>query len=173
MPSAKLRRLICWLMMGYSTFALADEQSEYTLKAAFLYNFAVYTTWPAPPENSFNLCVYGSDPFGIHLDTLMQKKKVNERTITIQRTNDMKQLDQCQLVFISSSAMSHLTNIVDMLKNKPVLTVADSPGAGEQGVILNMIIKDDKVTFAANLSAAKKIGINLSAQLLRFAIEIN
>ncbi|HMV13198.1 MAG TPA: YfiR family protein [Nitrosomonas sp.] len=50
--------------------------------------------------------------------------------------------------------------------------MADSPGACHQGVILNMNVNNEKVTFEANLMMAKKAGLNLSSQLLRLATEI-
>ena len=85
----------------------------------------------------------------------------------------LDQLQQCQLVFISRAAIGHLTKIIDSLKDRPVLTVADSPGVIQQGVVLNMNVKDDKVTFEANLAVAKKTGLNLSSQLLRLATEVH
>lgn len=84
------------------------------------------------------------------------------------RINTIDQLNQCQLVFISRAAIGHLARITGSLKGKPVLTVADSPGAGQQGVDMN--VKDDKITFETNLNQAKKAG--LSSQLLRLATEV-
>lgn len=102
----------------------------------------------------------------------MKKKNINERKVIIHRINTIDHLKQCQLVFISRSAIGNLTDVIDSLKDKPVLTVADSPGAGQQGVALNMHVKDDKITFEANLARAKKVGLNLSSQLLRLATEV-
>ncbi len=173
MSTAKLCMLLCWAIIIHSPYVLAGESDEYTLKAAFLYNFAAYTTWPDSHIDTFNLCIYGSDPFGSDLDFLLKKKKINERTITIRRTSNIDHLDQCQLVFISNSATNHLTKIIGALEDKPVLTVADSPGANQLGVALNMAIREDKVTFIANLNRARKAGLSLSAQLLRFATEVH
>ncbi|WP_292926529.1 YfiR family protein [Nitrosomonas sp.] len=158
--------------MSYSSHARADELDEHTLKAAYLYNFAVYTTWPDTDASTFNLCIYGNDPFGKNLDSLMQKKRVNDRTITIHRTNNIDRLDLCQLVFISHSSIDNLKAVIITLQDKPVLIVADSPGTIQQGVALNMEIKDEKITFDANLKVARKAGLNLSSQLLRFATSV-
>lgn len=172
MPFAKLYLLLFCAILSYSPYACAEELDEYTLKAAFLYNFAVYTTLPDSDASTFNLCIYGNDPFGKNLDSLMQKKRINDRTITIYRTNNVDRLDSCQLVFVSRSSIDNLKDVINTLQDKPVLIVADSPGSAQQGVTLNMEVKDEKVTFEANLKVARKAGLNLSSQLLRFATSV-
>lgn len=173
MRNARLYVLLCWAIMNYSPLVVAEEMAEYTVKAAFLYNFAIFATWPDNNLDAFNLCIYGTDPFGKDLDELMKKKRVHERSITIDRTSNVDQLGQCQLVFISRSAIDNLTSVIDTLRNKPILTVADSPGAGQRGVMINMAVTDNRVTFEANLSMVRKAGLSLNAQLLRFATEVH
>jgi len=158
--------------IGFTADVRADESAEYTLKAAFLYNFAIFASWPNQTADSFNLCIYGKDPFSQDLDSLMRKKSVNERKIIIHRMSSPDHLNQCQLVFISRAAIGDLADVIDGLKDKPVLTVADSPGVSQQGVVLNMNVKDDKITFEANLTMARKAGLSLSSQLLRLATKI-
>lgn len=171
-PYAKLSVLLCSTCLALSSNVHADESGEYMLKAAFLYNFAIFTSWPGRSMDNFNLCIYGKDPFNRDFDALMQKKNVNERKVIIHRMNTTDQLDQCQLVFISRAAISDLAGVINSIQDKPVLTVADSPGVSEQGVVLNMNVKDDKITFEANLNRARKAGLNLSSQLLRLATEV-
>ena len=173
MSFAKLYLLLFCAILSYSPYVRAEELDEYTLKAAFLYNFAAYTTWPDSDASTFSLCIYGSDPFGKDLDSLMQKKRVNDRTIAIHRTNNIDRLDSCQMVFISRSSIDNLKDVINILQDKPILIVADSPNSAQQGVTLNMEVKNEKVTFEANLIVAKKAGLNLSSQLLRFATVVH
>ncbi|MXS82845.1 YfiR family protein [Nitrosomonas oligotropha] len=173
MPYAKLSVLLCGACLALSSNAHADEAAEYTLKAAFLYNFAIFTSWPDRTTDNFNLCIYGKDPFSQDLDSLMRKKNINERKVIIHRMNTIDQLDRCQLVFISRAAIGDLAGVIHSIQDKPVLTVADSPGVSEQGVVLNMNVKNDKITFEANLNRARKAGLNLSSQLLRLATEVH
>ena len=162
----------CWyLLLSYSPIAQAQQPSEYRLKVAFLYNFAAYTEWPSLPEKVLNLCILGDDPFGEDLQHLRQKK-VNEYEILIRKTNNVEELVTCQIVFITQSAVSNLSEIINQLNGKPILTIADTPGIGRQGVMLNMAIKEGKVTFEANDAMAKRNHLKLSSQLLRFATEV-
>jgi len=160
-------------MTGSPTHAAANTEGEYALKSAFLYNFSLFTTWPEQGFTPFNLCIYGQDPFGRNLDTLLQDKKINERTITVHRMTQLEQLAQCQLVFISPAEKGNLPKIIDSLAKHPILTVADTPDASLQGVMLNMNIKHDKITFEANLAQAKKANLQISAHLLRLATKVH
>ena len=171
-PSAILYLLLIGISAILPKPLQAEEVSEYGLKALFLYNFAIFTSWPGSDIDKFNLCIYGDNPFGQDINFLMKSKKINERTIDIHRIDNVSQLDQCQLVFISRPMISNLADVITTVKDKPILTIADSPGACHQGVILNMNVNNEKVTFEANLMMAKKAGLNLSSQLLRLATEI-
>ena len=168
-----------WCLLIYGVIAIhpspvyADEEAEYTLKAAFLYNFAIFTTWPTRSMENFNLCIYGKDPFGKNFDALMKTKRVYEKPVNIHRISDIDRLSQCQLVFISRSMIGDLADIIATLADKPILTVADSPEAARKGVVINMNVTEDKVTFEANLLMAKKAELNLSSQLLRLATEVH
>jgi YfiR/HmsC-like len=151
--------------------ARADDLSEYRLKAAFLYNFIAYTDWPTATGNTLTLCVHGSDPFGKEIDGL-QGKVAGGRTISVQRRAAGDPLKGCQVLFFSASIIDSLPRLVDSLHGQAVLTVADSSGAMHQGAILNMNVAQGKVTFEANLMAARSVGLGLSSKLLRLAKEV-
>jgi hypothetical protein len=159
------------LGLGVSGARAADDLPEYRLKAAFLYNFALFTEWPADVGNTLRLCVLGADPFGSELDGL-QGKAVGERSITLQRKAGIEGLKGCQIVFIAPAAAGQLPRALEALEGQTVLTVADSPGAARQGVALNMAVVQNKVSFEANLRAARAAKVNLSSKLLRLATEV-
>lgn len=162
----------CWLLfLGYSPLTLAEQPSEYRLKVAFLYNFSAYTEWPGLPDQVLNLCIYGEDPFGENLQHL-QHKKAHEHEIVVRHTKNTEDLPGCQIVFITRSSTDNLSDIIKQLDGMPILTIADTPGASQQGVILNMAIKEGKITFEANVAIAKRNRLKLSSQLLRFATEV-
>jgi hypothetical protein len=72
-------------------------------------------------------------------------------------------------LFISRSAGNHVPEILAALEGKPVLTVGDSDGLAERGVIINMFIEDSKVRFEINQAAALKSKLQISSRLLRLA----
>ena len=52
---------------GVAWAAAAEPAREFRIKAAFIYNFAKFTRWPAGSfadgEAPFHFCIYGEDPF--------------------------------------------------------------------------------------------------------------
>jgi hypothetical protein len=150
----------------------AQGIDEYRLKAAYLFNFASFTEWPGAASDTLTVCIYGDDPFGPNLDAIAGKS-VGTRRIRIHRASSVDGLADCQLVFITRAVIGNLPRLMDTLGSAPVLTVADSPGAMQRGVMLNMDSTQGKVTFSANLAAARRQKLNLSAKLLSLATEVN
>ena len=70
--------LLSLLLLPVAPAAWSDGLPEYRLKAAFLYNFAVFTEWPSDVGKTLNLCVFGDDPFGPEIDGL-EGKAAGER----------------------------------------------------------------------------------------------
>lgn len=151
--------------------AETPDPTEYRVKAAFLYNFALFTVWPTDTGRTLNLCIEGTDPFGAEIDPL-QGKPIGDRVIAIQRLSHGDTFAGCQIVYIAPTAIGRLPRIIERLGSTGTLTVADSPGAAQQGVALNMAVSHNKVTFEANLAAARAAGLGLSSKLLRLATEV-
>lgn len=173
MTSIRRRRLAAALLaLAFGGGAQADvrELPEYRLKAAFLFNFMLYTEWPdAGP--TLTLCVAGADPFGKELDGLAGRM-AGTRRIAVQRRAVTDELKGCQVVFIAESAIERLPRLLELLQGQPVLTVADSTGAARRGVALNMTVAQDRIAFEANLQAARAARLGLSSKLLRLATEV-
>ncbi len=149
----------------------AGNVDEYRLKVAFLHNFVSFTEWPARVGTVLNLCVYGPDPFGVDIDKL-QGKKVAERSLAVQRMNTVDALGDCHVIFITRPVIGNLPRVLDASRGKPVLTVADTPGAVRDGVTINLTTEQNKIIFEANLGAAHNNGLALSSKLLRLANEV-
>jgi len=166
-------RLLCWVLglLCCPSFVHAENLAEYQIKAAFLYNFLAFTEWPAEVGSTITLCVYGPDPFGEDLNK-MQGKSLGTRNLAVKRVISVDGLQSCQAVFIARPVISNLRRVLDNLNDRPVLTVADSQDAALQGVALNMSMDQNKVTFEANLSAARGNRLNLSSKLLRLATKV-
>ena len=158
-------------LIGFAPAALSDDLPEYRLKAAFLYNFALFTEWPAEVGSPLNLCVYGKDPFGEELDAL-QGKVVGDRRMAVRRTTSIETLSACQIVFIAGPSGDGISRVLSALRGATVLIIADVPGAAKQGVALNMSVVNNKITFEANLTAARAANVKLSSKLLSLATEV-
>lgn len=164
--------LLALCLLGLAPRAAAQIESEYRVKAGFLLNFAVFTEWPERGDAPLTICVYGEDPFGPVLDELAARG-AGGRRFDVRRTFSVDTLARCQLVFITRTMMNTLGRVLDTVASAPVLTVADSPGALQRGVMLNMDTGQSRITFSANLGVARRQGLKISARLLSLATEVS
>lgn len=146
-------------------------QTEQRVKTAFLYNFARFVTWPEMPAGQFTLCVLGRDPLGQQLDTLLHKT-VNERQLRVMYLNSMAMVDQCQLVFVSTSYRHKLHTVISLLREQPVLTVSDIDNFIASGGIIGFRLIDNKIRFEINTAAASTAGLSISSKLLTLATSV-
>jgi hypothetical protein len=154
--------------------------AEYLIKAGFIYNFANLVQWPsssfAQPDSPIVIVILGEDHFGATLDRALDGKKVNARSFVIKRARSISELQRtlgpqkdCQILYVSSSEMPHLSDAIQMLKGVPVLTIGETPGFARNGGIINLILEDNKVRFEVNVVAAKEADLNISSRLLALA----
>lgn len=143
---------------------------EYELKAAFLYNFALYTEWPTR-NNSLNICVLGDDPFGNALDALA-RKTVQESRVTVKRIISASESKSCQVLFIAASEHHSMNSIAQELHGLPVLTIAEEDGYDARLVMISLGERQNRLAFKINRSAALHSGLTLSSKLLHLATEV-
>jgi len=144
------------------------EALEYKVKAEFLERFTRFIEWPpgafAAADSPFVLCVIGDNPFGGYLDQMTQTRKIQSRRITNRVLKVAADVDGCHLVFIARGGP--LQQVLTRIASKPVLTVGDSPGFSEAGVLINFFVEKDRVRFEINGDAVKKSGLKFSSKLL-------
>jgi len=170
----RLRHRLITLFLGLILSAqllAADQFNEYQIKAAFLYNFIAFTEWPEEINQTLNLCVYGEDYFGQEVDKL-QVKSVDDNNIKVLRLSSLEKSQECHVLFISKSAINNLPNILASLQGKHILTIADSPDAATNGVIINMSLTQNKISFEVNLESARSVGLDISSRLLQLATKV-
>ncbi|MCH6587225.1 MAG: YfiR family protein, partial [Proteobacteria bacterium] len=153
--------------------AAAETSREYLIKAAFLYNFAKFTEWPAGsfPDSAapLDVCVFGEDPFGGALESIAGKT-IRGRRVAVHRVASIEAAAACHLLFISDSEATRLAGILDSLRGRPVLTIAEMPGFSRSGGIINLTTNpDDRIRFEINVGIARRVGLRLSSKLLNLA----
>lgn len=153
----------------------AKDFTEYEVKAAFLVNFAKYVEWPekAFPETDspFKIGVLGPDPFGVALERLTGDQELNGRKMTVERSDDIKELSACQIVFLAGSDRKSTSTDLEALKGLPVLTVGEQAGFAEQGGTVNFVVVETKVKFEINMATANRTDLKVSPRLLKLAIK--
>jgi hypothetical protein len=155
----------------------ADERtaSEYEVKAAFLFNFAKYTEWPAgsfaDDRAPLTFCVLGDNPFGKGLESF-RSKTVKNRPVAFREIADPHAAGACHVLFISASEQKRIDAHLASLRNLAVLTVSDTKKFAQSGGMIGFVTVDDKIRFEVNSRAANQAGLNISAQILKLARQI-
>lgn len=171
---AALCSVLFGLLSGFALPLAADDgrrppavSDPATLKAAFLYNFALYTTWPSAAATGFALCAFGRDELGPALDALAGKV-VDGKPVQVRRVDSLVEARSCQLLYVSEATGASLPSVARGLQAAPVLIVSDAAGAAEQAMIQ---IEPDgsRLAFSVNLGRVRAAGLDVSARLLRLA----
>lgn len=170
---ARARRGLCvTLAICLAGAAAAVPPSrEYDLKAAFLYNFVTFVEWPkdALPEGKpLVIGILGQDPFGATLDEIVAGEKVRQSPLEVRRCRSVEEARQCHIVFISASEAARLPAIMQELRTRPVLTVADMAHFLDAGGII-AFTTDGRVQLHISPAAARRAGLSISSKLLRVA----
>lgn len=165
-------KLLGLALMGATAAMPAPAETE--LKAAFLYNFIQYVEWPSgkvPANEVFPLCFLGGNPFSDAFDVLQQNKATHPRLL-LKDVRLEEAGKSCRMLYIAASMQPKLPRILAALAGSGVLTVADTEGFAESGVMINLVSRQRNLRFQINWQSAKRDGLQISAQLLRLAEKV-
>lgn len=147
--------------------------AEYTVKAAFLYNFTKFVDWPPQKEpdrgNAFVIGVVGSDPFGPALDALDGKAARGKR-VSVRRISDAGNLEGCDILFVPTSESERVTRILNAVHKRSILTVSDVPEFAKRGGMIELLKAGERIRFRINAAAAEQVGLRISSHLLKLAV---
>ncbi|MBT3878830.1 MAG: YfiR family protein [Candidatus Scalindua sp.] len=160
------------VVLCITLYVYADSQSkaEYKVKSAFIYNIINFIEWPIDQgiNDAINLCVVGKNHFGTALDSF-EYNTIGDKVLAIEYVPLLQDIGGHNVVFICPSEKKRLKQILQTLAGTNILTIGDTKGFAQQGVIINFYIKDEKVRFEINVDAAKRANLKISAKLLRLA----
>jgi hypothetical protein len=161
LPSA--RTAIAALLLAGSASARAQVDAD-TLKAAFVYNFALYATWPAPVRSpsEITVCVPARSTLAPALDQLAGKP-VDARKLAVREVDAYAAGDGCDVRVIDAE-------IAAAPAERGVLTVCDcSDTTPPSGGIIALVPEGTRLRFDVDLEAADAARITLSSKLLHLA----
>lgn len=162
--------LAALILLLTNATAVADPATEYEVKAAFIHNIAKFVEWPAAPDGgaALTLCILGENPFRSTI-RILKDKQIGGMNWKILSANSQTNLKKCRALFIAASESGNLSSILERIGNGSVLTLGDTDGYAERGVMVNFYIADNKVRFEINPEAARHAGLKISSQVLKLA----
>ncbi len=152
---------------------VAEPVGEYSVKAAFLLNFARLVQWPGSAFEGLQAPVVvgflGADAFEAARAAGIEKKRVGDRPLEIRRISGASEALRCHLVFLSDGDRTRPESLLEETRESSVLTVGEMEGFAQKGGIINFYREGKKVRFEINTVAAQQAGLRISSRLLGLA----
>lgn len=144
----------------------ADALPEYTLKAAYLYNFALLTDWPNSDQSSeFDMCFYRED-FG-SASSALQNKIIRNRKVKVTTVTTSEEAKGCQMIFIRKDDEQNGERLINRLSGIPILIVSETPHMNDAHITI--VDEGRKLAFDISLKTLKHSNLSLSSRLLKLA----
>jgi len=156
--------------------AQAQDVTEPSLKAAFVYNFAKFIEWPSdalPAATSFTACVLGDGPVLDALERTVKGRLLSGRSVSVSRVTVDGPLRSCHLLYVSGVTAAQASAVVLVVKGAPVLTISDIDDFTPLGGIAHVFVENGRMRFELNLDRAKLSRLQLSSKLLTLASRVH
>ncbi len=170
--SRRLGAALAVLALSAAPLSAAEGSTvEQATKAAMVYNFGRFTTWPGSrfgtPGDPVVLCV---DPASNMAGSLQQLngKPVGGRFLLVALTSRVDR--SCNMAWVSARDAND--GYISSLRDRGVLTIGEAPGFTRSGAI-QLVTIGRQVRFRINQENALAAGAMLSSNLLRLAVAVN
>lgn len=167
------------IFCAIATSVRAQEKAanqEYQVKAAFLYNFAKFVSWPDSKFSNSNapfiIGVFGKDPFGNALRESIVGRKIDGHPIEIRNIRTVNEVKDVHVLFVAGTENARAPGLHAALLQGNVLGVGESEDFLSHGGVIRFIIERERIRFDINISSAIAAGLKISSQLQKLARSI-
>lgn len=174
-------KVIAGIVLFLFLSQVADaRESESAVKAAFLYKFCFYVTWPDSAfENAFSpiiIGVSGKKQFIDKLSETVNGRSLSGRNFVIRKIDSNASLADLHVLYIAEKSTflsEHPQDIFTKVpKDKPLLIVNDSEVSSSE-TIIRFIEQENRIRFAVSRTQAEAVGLKISSQLLALALRVD
>lgn len=172
-------------IMSLSSFGPGDgvnsgavgSTDEYRVKLVLLEKILLYIDWPKSArvfqeDKPFYFGIYNDvQPFGEALVTMKNERKLKWKTVEVRFFEALEDFDvqYPDLLFVPREKSKELKSIASALEGRPILIIGEEESSIEDGALLAIYLKDDKIKFRVNKEALLGKGFKLNDALLQLA----
>ncbi|MEO5739167.1 MAG: YfiR family protein [Vicinamibacterales bacterium] len=153
---------------GYAQSATTEQ-----VKAAFLYNFARFTEWPADAFVSESAAlvigIAGDEALRRTVDDVIRGKFAGIRSLKTRLIRNPSDTAGVHMLYIGGTAASGAEDFVQALNHGPVLTVGDVDGFSDKGGMINFLIANSRVRFEIRMDVTERSRLKVSSRVLTLA----
>ena len=148
--------------------------TEYEVKAAYVFNFANFVTWPASafasPTSPVVIGVAGDSPLEEPLVRAIQGETINGRPLVVRRVAHADDMKACHVLVSGANESKQMARSLAELRNSPVLTISDAEDFLNSGGMVRLVVtSNNKVGFDVNVDTMSRAGLKPNARLLKVA----
>ncbi len=140
--------------------------------SALTLNIARFTRWPEPVFKDtgpvLNLCIVGDHIIQTSF-LAIENKVINNKTIRVLNVSRLRNLKQCQILYISELERNRLIRLLKELKDLPILTIGENFAFIKAGGMVGLLFVEGKISLNINLAVVKASGLVVSSRLLKLA----
>ena len=153
---------------------LFSEKNEYEIKAHFIGTFTRFIEWPVLLDlescpQTFMIGIVGDSPFNGFIEDIYSNAELKGLPVIIKHIKKLDEISRCDMLFICKSEKNNIFKLLSITEKLPILTLADTPGFAEKGVLINLFVEKNKTKFEINYPAIKSTGLIFNYKLLSLA----
>jgi hypothetical protein len=170
-PLFSCARLVAVLLLVMRAALSAQDVTEPALKAAYIFNFALFTQWPAdlmPADAPLVMCVIGDADVRSALERVVGQRRLGGRAVAVSDGTPGPQR-VCHLLYVSGRTSDEAGRLIAGLRDAPVLTISDRDGFIAQGGVAQFFFDKGRLRFTVQLEAARRARLQISSRLLALA----
>ena len=178
LTAKKTLPLIICLLIFFNSISSVWSRSvkKQTVLAVMTLNVARFTSWPEHAfknkGNTLNLCVFG-DIIVQQSFAKINNKLINNKNIHVINLSRLRNVNQCQLLYLSELDRNRVTPLLMELEGQPILTIGENMDFLQAGGMVGLEKVNGKIKLNINLSVIKQTELVISSRLLKLANIVN
>ena len=160
------------IVVGLAGSSGAQDVTEASLKAAFVYNLAKFTEWPPdalPPGSPMVACVVGDSRIGQALERTAGGRVALGHQVQVVRLPTSASVRSCHVLYAAGLTMNQIELLFEPTRGVPILTVMDAEHVGHASGVARLFVENGKIRFDLDHGLAKRSRLQLSSKLLSLA----
>lgn len=143
--------------------------SEAEAKAGFLYNCAMFVSWPGDVERRELVIGVVGDEHVSAVVREMQGQQVDGRTLRVAPVHAHGRLDHYHILFVSGGDPAAAKAVLRRVGGAAVLTVGESDDFTSEGGVVRLFTDQGRLRFEINMTRVESAGLKVSAKMLGLA----
>ena len=163
------------LLASHKTLSQVDVN---VMKAVAFEQISRFIQWPDQDMTSKNsgrfiIGVLGHNTVVEHIEELYAKQKIKDKAVELRHISNLDDVIGCHLLYIAGTKRDELSKVMAITRKRPILSISDSSGFIEKGVLVNLYVSMNKLRFEINEQGFLEAGLTIDPLLLKVARIVN